>query len=576
MFFVVISLLTPSMHAASWIDQSNQIAKEYALENAQRHPEAGSDLGYTEFDSLAIHLEDNMSTKYMAFLSRWEKRLEKEISSAEEPDLLMDLKVLLQSVRDDMEGELLNEKYAELPFFEATRFTYNCLRELINEQTSDSRKQAAVERFKKYAKGHGEFKPLLPAFNSRVLWAQKKFANRKKLYPLKQQIEQYLKDSPEFVKGVKELLEKSGRTDWQAEFQEYEKQAKEHDQFVKDHFLKQARTDYKLPKEVYAHILKTRGIDSSPDDLIRIAKADYKTLYKKFKSIAYEVGTKLKLGKTDPASVIQHLKSKPITDIEKMRAVYVEADQFLTKIIQDRQLVSLPKAPLKIRMAGDAESKALPFPHLTPPPLINNSGIRPEFVVPTATGGEMLFDDFSYPAIAHPLTAHEGRPGHDLQFSTMLDNGTSVIRAQYAFNNVNVEGWGLYAEDLVFPYLPLESQLAGLQMRLWRVARMFLDPQIQLGQIKPEKVLEIYSKELGMSKAVGEMEVRRYTFDDPGQAPSYYYGLKKLLAAKESFKRRQGKKYQEKCFNDGVLSMGLLPIDLIVERLEATLNCAKE
>ena len=30
----------------------------------------------------------------------------------------------------------------------------------------------------------------------------------------------------------------------------------------------------------------------------------------------------------------------------------------------------------------------------------------------------------------------------------MLDEGTSLIRARFAFNNVNVEGWGLYAESL--------------------------------------------------------------------------------------------------------------------------------
>ncbi len=66
--------------------------------------------------------------------------------------------------------------------------------------------------------------------------------------------------------------------------------------------------------------------------------------------------------------------------------------------------------------------------------------------------------------------------GHDVQFSSMLDGNVSLIRARYAFNNVNTEGWGLYAEDLVFPYLSQKEQLVALQTRLWRIARTFLDP----------------------------------------------------------------------------------------------------
>jgi hypothetical protein len=53
---------------------------------------------------------------------------------------------------------------------------------------------------------------------------------------------------------------------------------------------------------------------------------------------------------------------------------------------------------------------------------------------------------------------------------------TTSSRAIFAFNSVNVEGWGLYAEAEVKPYLPLDGQLAALQSRLARAARAILDP----------------------------------------------------------------------------------------------------
>ena len=38
------------------------------------------------------------------------------------------------------------------------------------------------------------------------------------------------------------------------------------------------------------------------------------------------------------------------------------------------------------------------------------------------------------------------------------------------------EGWGLYAEWMMLPYMPAEGQLISLQLRLLRAARAFLDP----------------------------------------------------------------------------------------------------
>ena len=83
------------------------------------------------------------------------------------------------------------------------------------------------------------------------------------------------------------------------------------------------------------------------------------------------------------------------------------------------------------------------------------------------------------------ITAHECRPGHELQFAGMLERGVSNARAVYAFNSANVEGWALYAEAVMKQYLPLEGQLGALQMRLMRAARAFLDPMLNLGLIEP-------------------------------------------------------------------------------------------
>ncbi|MGZ3809964.1 MAG: DUF885 family protein, partial [Bacteriovorax sp.] len=346
-----------------------------------------------------------------------------------------------------------------------------------------------------------------------------------------------------------------------------------YDQFIKDDQLKKARTDYKLPRPIYTFILSSRGMKTTPENLIKVGRSDYKNLYKEFISIAKEIAKDHSLKENDPVSVIHFLKSKQITSAQEAEKVYLDIDKKLSEIIEANKIVSLPKIPLKIRVAGDAESKSAPVPHLQPPPLINNKGERPEFIVPSSSSGAVPFDDFSYKEAAYILVAHEGRPGHDLQFSSMLDNGVSIIRSRYAFNNVNVEGWALYSEDLLYPYLPLEAKLPALQMRLWRMARMFLDPEVQLGISHQDDVMKIFTKELGVSPVMANLEFRRYTFQDPGQAPAYYYGLLKLKEAKEKVKKKLGRSFSELCFNDSVLKMGLLPVEIIQDELLNNIKC---
>jgi hypothetical protein len=85
---------------------------------------------------------------------------------------------------------------------------------------------------------------------------------------------------------------------------------------------------------------------------------------------------------------------------------------------------------------------------MRPPPLLNNHGERGQFVLPMGTigaGGQSLkYDDFTF-AAAWTLTAHEARPGHELQFDNRVEHGVSFARAMFTFNSTNVEGWGLYA-----------------------------------------------------------------------------------------------------------------------------------
>ena len=386
-------------------------------------------------------------------------------------------------------------------------------------------------------------------------------------------MELYLDESPVYLRGIQELLAKSGRAGWEEDFQLFVKQSAEYDDYLRTHVLPNARRDFRMPRDLYAHTLRMRGIEASPEELIRSARKAYKENMKDFRAVAKEVAKLEGLKTAEPANVIAHLKKKQVVKPEDVKALFESANAALEKIIVAQGLVSLPAFPLRVRVAGEAESISDPIPHLNPPALVGNKGQRPEFVVPSFTAGRAVVDDFSYEAAALVLSAHEGRPGHDLQFSSMLDNGISVIRARYAFNNANVEGWALYAEELVYPYLPAQARLVALQMRLIRIARAFLDPEIQLGKIRDRDVTDLLTRELGLSARLAQLELRRYQYESPGQAPSYFYGQTRLASARKRVASSLGLRFTGKCFNDGVLSLGMMPVGLLGGQLEKNLNC---
>ena len=185
--------------------------------------------------------------------------------------------------------------------------------------------------------------------------------------------------------------------------------------------------------------------------------------------------------------------------------------------------------------------------------------------IPGAPGEpDKKYDDFTFEAASWTLTAHEGRPGHELQFSSLVERGASLARAVFAFNSVNVEGWGLYAEAELYPYEPLDGQLIALQHRLLRNARAFLDPGLQLGTITRDEAYRLLRDDVVESDAMATQEVQRYMFWAPGQAPSLLSTATR--ACSRSVRTRSARWVRASTasnFNDFILSQGLLTPTLL-------------
>jgi uncharacterized protein (DUF885 family) len=386
--------------------------------------------------------------------------------------------------------------------------------------------------------------------------------------PYKGEIEKNLAQSQYFVDGVSKLFAKYSIKDYEPAFAKLKEQLAGYDDFVRKEILPRARTDFRLPAEVYRVRLRDVGIDAPPEQLSAMGHEAFADIQKQMQALAPEIAAVSGAASNDYRDVIRSLKKRQVEG-EAIMDLYRNRIASIEKIIRERRLVTLPSRPMIFRFATEADSAATPAPHMDIPQLLNNTGQKGAFVlplkIPAAAGqtGEQKFDDFNFDAASWTLTAHEGRPGHELQFDSMVERGVSIARAVFAMNSTNAEGWGLYSEWILFPYMPPDGKLISLQHRLMRAARAFLDPELQMGKVTPEQARTILTHEVVLSDAMANEEVERYMFWAPGQAPSYYYGFTKLRSMRQEAEKALGARFDQQKFHDFVLGQGLLPPDLL-------------
>jgi hypothetical protein len=563
---ILVFMTFPSIHAAdqSWIAVSNSYTNQLLTIEMKHHPEQGTRQGLSQYDTLVAQPtladEDQERKETEEVIAKFKSSLTQE----KQKEVAQDLAIIIRSVELEFRQDDYDRAH-NVPFLNASSLVFSGIRPLLDEQTPDERRPAAVARIRKYAGLEPGYTPITEILKQRVLEQASKPGV---VYPAKVEIETELARDSNYLDGIAALCKKYQLTGWEEPFAKLKSQLTDYDAWTTATVLPKARTDFRMQPEEYALALEQYGIDIPPSQMAELAHQGFAAIQEEMKPIAAQIAKERKLPSSDYRDVIHELKKQQLVG-DAILPFYQERLKQIEKIITEKQLVTLPDRPARIRIASAAETAQQPAPHMVPPPFLHNTGQKGEFVLPLnipagpgQTSSEK-YDDFTFDAAAWTLTAHEARPGHELQFDSMLEKGVSIARVHYAFNSTNVEGWGLYSEYIVRPYMPLEGQLISLDYRLLRAARAFLDPELQAGKIQPADAKRVLEQDVVQSPAFAEEEVERYTYRAPGQANSYYYGLIKLLALRKDTEAELGTKFNQKKFHDFILAQGLLPPDLM-------------
>jgi hypothetical protein len=562
---LMMTLLMPmaalGQEEVSWVERSNENSQILLLILAKWAPELGTELGIPGLDEEISQLPSGFVQLVQDDLLEAKTELTRRLDIEENPAVRQDLEILIDAADYLIDEVRLEEKY--LVGHEAVpEDMWRGIRVLLDEQVDASRRQAAVTRLNRYAGLEEGFTPLI---EQHIAFLRPRLEDSQLLGPVREEVEGELAKSSRFVDGLRPLFEEYELEGWEAGLEALATQIEGWDEFLRKEVLPRSRDDFRLPPELYTLKLRDRGIDMPIEELASRAKVTFVEIQNEAQVLARLIADQRGLDSADYRDVIRELKKEQITGEEAI-TLYRRRIEEIEEIVRERNLVTLPERDLIIRLASEAETAAQPAPHVNPPRMLGNTGERGEFVVPLkiiSADGELAADDFTFDAASWTLTVHEGRPGHEMQFAGMVERGVSIARLLFALNSTNVEGWALYAEAVMKPFMPLEGQLISLQHRLLRAARAFLDPGLQAGKITTEEAMRVLQEEVVMSEAMALQEVQRYTFRSPGQAPSYFCGYSRWLELRADVERIQGDGFDPKAFHDFVLGQGALTPALI-------------
>ena len=272
----------------------------------------------------------------------------------------------------------------------------------------------------------------------------------------------------------------------------------------------------------------------------------------------------------EAALKLSYAKHPPREQLEqRARETLAQATAFVTKA----GFVRMPDGPVKvITMPKFQQGNAVAYND--PPGLFEKgqqnfyavSPVPDEWTDAQATSFLSEYNDY----MIHDLSIHEAMPGHYLQLDHS-NRSPDVLRA-YLGSGPFVEGWAVYAEGMMKDagYLsgdPQEQrlfQLTVLKMRLRSITNTLLDIGIQTEGMTRDQAMDLMQHGAFQAEREAAGKWTRASLSSV-QLLSYFTGFSEHMALREEAKRRWGKGYSLRRYNDKVLSYGSPPVKFVRE-----------
>ena len=170
------------------------------------------------------------------------------------------------------------------------------------------------------------------------------------------------------------------------------------------------------------------------------------------------------------------------------------------------------------------------------------------------------------------LTAHETIPGHAWQGAYLAEHhGEIPLMMSLMGFNAFVEGWALYAEQLVdeLGYYQGDDfgRLGYLQAIRFRAARLVVDTGLHSKRWSREQAIQSLIDQTGRAPGAAQSEIDRYV-STPGQACGYKVGQTEILRLRARAQQALGSKFDLRDFDDAVVQTGGVPLTVLATAID--------
>jgi len=168
------------------------------------------------------------------------------------------------------------------------------------------------------------------------------------------------------------------------------------------------------------------------------------------------------------------------------------------------------------------------------------------------------------------LVAHEGAPGHHIQVALAQELSDLPAFRRDSQITAYVEGWALYAEQLVGEMGLYESpydRFGQLSLEMWRACRLVIDVGLHWKGWSRDQALSCLRDNTALSETNMQNEIDRY-IAWPGQALGYKIGELKIMELRHRAEAMQGASFDERAFHDRILDEGAMPLSVLEDRLK--------
>ena len=348
--------------------------------------------------------------------------------------------------------------------------------------------------------------------------------------------------------------------------------------WLQNDLLPRSDGNFRLGAEKYRKKLRFALASDLPmEEIMKRAKADldqtqiaiYETalpLYKKYFPNAdnQTFGDKHKV----TAAVLDKLAEQHPNDatvVDFAKKITAEATDF----VEQHDLVTVPNVPLDV-IAMPEFKRGVAIAYCDAPGPLEKSGKTFYAVAPTPKDWskerkESFFREYNNYMI-RDLTVHEAMPGHYLQIAHANEfRAPTLVRAIFQ-SGTFIEGWAVYTEQMMAEqgYGGPEVKMQQLKMRLRAICNAILDQSIHAGNMSEQEALDLMMKEgyQQEGEAVAKWKRARLT---SAQLSTYFVGVSEHLDLRDKAKAKAGAAFDQKKYNDQVISYGSPPVKYVRE-----------